>query len=150
MRPKEENQMIKEAKILRVTIRNPILDLVADHVGLLFEENGELVVYHNNPSPDNEQGGNIIRESLVDFMFERDLEYEETVWIDTVKFYQYVEANITREYHLLEYNCEQFITEALQGAKRSPQLITGSRVVRVIGIGLFSFLSYKIYKKINP
>lgn len=142
--------MIKEAKVLRVTIRNPLLDLIADHEGLLFEEDGQLVVYHNNPSPDNEHGGNIIKESLADFMEGRELEWEETVWIETIDFYAYVNANLTRQYHLIEYNCEQFIREALQGAKRSPQLLTAGKVLKVLGIGIISLVGYKFYKRLNP
>lgn len=136
--------MIIPAKIIKVTTRNFI---IIDHYGIMIIENGAPVVYHNDNFPENEVGGNVLRQSLDDFMAGRDYQDSKDVWIDANKFYNYVNHNLTMEYNLRTYNCEDFVNEALYGVKRSPQLRQWTIGAIVASVGIIGLIRYKLAKK---
>lgn len=132
--------MIQEVKILQVSTRRYML---INHFGILINEAGEEVVYHNDQDPFNRYGGNILRESLASFLDGRTLEGIKITSIDLSNLYAYIEENKAKKYNALTYNCEHFITEAIMGKKLSPQVIFYSLTTGVLS---FFGLKYLIKK----
>lgn len=136
--------MIIPAKIIKVTTRNFI---IIDHYGIMIIENGEPVVYHNDSTPENKVGGNVLRQTLAEFMEGREYQDSEQVWIDANKFYNYVNQNLLMEYNLRTYNCEDFVNEALYGVKSSPQLRNWTIGGIVAGVGIIGLIRYNLAKR---
>lgn len=110
-------------------------------------ENGEPVVYHNDSTPENKVGGNVLRQTLAEFMEGREYQDSEQVWIDANKFYNYVNQNLLMEYNLRTYNCEDFVNEALYGVKSSPQLRNWTIGGIVAGVGIIGLIRYNLAKR---
>ncbi len=135
------NKTLREGAIIRRKTINPFIT----HAGILIIENDLPVVYHNISSEKNDYGGNIIISSLEDFFRKGEFISYKNTSIKSKDVKRYYHNNIHRRYHLIKYNCEDFISEITTGKKGSNQRM---KYILISGISATLFAIRKYFIRI--
>jgi hypothetical protein len=117
-RKKKLKMDIRHGDIL-VTACYPFPGVPCQHRAIVFLECGEWWVFQNTPGLFNRWGGNIVQQRLEEFLENR------KVWkvinakmdIDCVRRYNH--ENRERRWHVLLFNCEDYVNQAASGKKFS-------------------------------
>jgi hypothetical protein len=103
-----------------ITARIDLLPVIY-HKGVILIKGPEIYVCHNTPNKVNESGGNIVIEKLSDFIKSRTIVGLERTSITASELEQAIKANNTKQFDLINYNCEHFIS-SIKGPTQSSQL----------------------------
>lgn len=127
---------LKTGDIIRARVRSmPFIF----HLGIIVEEPDGLYVYHNSPDYVNENGGNVLKTKLDEWLKERTI----TVVIHTNMPKEQIEEAVTKlsyqKYNCFNNNCETFISQIRFGIKSSPQ---ATWFIYAIGLVAVSALVY--------
>lgn len=89
------------------------------HVGIIIYDNGQPMVYNNTPKLKNIVGGNILAQPLDDFFKDRKLinTIPSNVCPDDVR--QYSDDMAHHTWDALQYNCEDYVNEIVNGRRYS-------------------------------
>lgn len=92
------------------------------HVGITCLYNGEMCVFHNTPSKTNGYGGNVICEPLYKFLSDRKINAIYPTNIPTEKILQNFNQIKNKKYNALNFNCESYINQLINGNTGTTQL----------------------------
>lgn len=91
------------------------------HVGIAIAEPQGVCIYNNTPTTSNAYGGNVVAQPLADFMQGRSfIKALSPPAYNTELVRQYAYNNRHRVWSASEYNCEDFVNEAIYQQAHSP------------------------------
>jgi hypothetical protein len=111
---------------------------LCQHLGIVYENNGEKMVYHNSPYNKNKFGGSVCCESYEDFI--KDREILKVVRTNVKKEEIFLASNRCKSdtWDSMFFNCEDFVNEVVDG-KRDSDL---RDVYKVAALGIMIILLY--------
>lgn len=116
--------------IIKSTIVNNGL---AFHTGIILVEDEKILIAHNTPMCKNSSGGNVIVETLDDFLADG---REIVRRVPTNLSYEHIIASIESvknvPFHIVDFNCDDFIFYVRTGKKRKSQLRTFEKRISAI------------------
>lgn len=105
---------------------------IANHYGIMFNENGIDYVLHNTPSKNN-ANGNVIIETYPEFIKGRTLLSKNFLDISIPQIKEYAYKNMGKKWDSIDYNCETLKNEIITGNSGSTIM---SRIIGISIIGL--------------
>lgn len=121
---------IRHGDILVTTCEG--IKIPCQHLAIVFYECGEYWVFQNTPSKFNAWGGNIVQQRLDDFLKERKVKQVIKAKMDIACVKRYNHENRELRWHVLKYNCEDYVNEAAAG-KRFSQLRRNYVIAGAVG-----------------
>ena len=106
---------------------------IANHYGIMFNENGIDYVLHNTPSKKNNANGNVIIETYPEFIKGRTLLSKNFLYISIPQIKEYAYKNMGKKWDSINYNCETLKNEIITGNSGSTIM---SRIIGISIIGL--------------
>jgi hypothetical protein len=107
---------------------------LANHYGILFNQNGIDYVLHNTPSKKNNSNGNVIIETYPEFIKGRTLLLKNFLDISIPQIKEYAYKNMGKKWDSVDYNCETLKNEIITGN-------SGTTIMtRIIGIGIIGLI----------
>ena len=107
---------------------------IANHYGVLFNENGIDYVLHNTPSKKNNANGNVIIETYPEFIKGRTLLSKNFLDISIPQIKEYAYKNMGKKWDSIDYNCETLKNEIITGN-------AGTTIMtRIIGISIIGLI----------
>ena len=107
---------------------------LANHYGILFNQNGIDYVLHNTPSKKNNSNGNVIIETYPEFIKGRTLLSKNFLDISIPQIKEYAYKNMGKKWDAVDYNCETLKNEIITGN-------SGTTIItRIIGIGIIGLI----------
>ena len=107
---------------------------LANHYGILFNQNGIDYVLHNTPSKKNNSNGNVIIETYPEFIKGRTLLSKNFLDITIPQIKEYAYKNMAKKWDAVDYNCETLKNEIITGN-------SGTTIVtRIIGISIIGLI----------
>lgn len=103
------------------------------HYGILFVDNGVQYVLHNTPSKKNNVLGNVIIETLPEFIKNRTLLETKQIDLSIYNIKKYAYENMHKKWDAVEYNCETLANEVISGSKGTTIM---TRILGFATIGL--------------
>lgn len=122
--------MMKPGTIIITTCSD--IPVFCHHVGVVSVD-GQ--VWNNTPAKKNRDGGNVVKQPIGEFMAGRRVIEAVSSEIDLGRLERYAESNSKRKWHPLDYNCEDFVEEAVNGKKFS--LLKNTWVILLIIIAIY-------------
>jgi hypothetical protein len=89
------------------------------HVGIVYKKNNKEFVFHNAPTNVNKYGGSVVSEPLYEFKKNREIYRVVPTYAknkDIIKVTQRVKYEV---WDSMLFNCEDYITEIVQGYRES-------------------------------
>lgn len=110
---------MKPGTIIITTCKD--IPLFCHHIGVVGK-NGE--VWNNTPAKENSIGGNVVRQPIREFMSGRKVIEIHNEVVDVEQIETYAASVMHKRWHPTEFNCEDFVEEAVTGKKYSLLKIT--------------------------
>ena len=110
------------------------------HYGIIERNQEGLFIWHNHPSKKNQDGGNVIKEPLEEWIKGRDIISYQNTGIDIADINTMYEAIKEHKYDFINFNCEHFVNFA-----SSKKYVSG-QVIKLTGIALLGILVYYLIK----
>jgi len=111
------------------------------HYGIVDKSKDGLFIYHNHPDKVNSVGGNVVRESLENWIKGRDILGVEKTGMD-ISDIEAMYASLKKEkYNFLHFNCEHVVNFAKGNNFISPQ------VIKWTSIAIVGLITYIIIRK---
>lgn len=95
------------------------IKIPCQHRAIAYMECGQWWVFQNTPSKFNTYGGNIVSTPLDEFLAQRKLHRVINANLDLDCVRQYNSDNRERKWHVLEFNCEDYVNEVASGNRYS-------------------------------
>lgn len=92
------------------------------HKGLIVLEENQVYVWHNTPMYKNQFGGSVIKETLQDWLKSRTITKCEKTDLDKTEIETLSNQMKHKPFHLLNFNCEQYVFLIKDKVSKSPQL----------------------------
>lgn len=132
---------LKTGDVIKTTCHNIPMCF---HVGVCVVEKDEVHIYHCTPSTTNSKGGNVVCQTLTEFMKLGDNVREMIdVYSTNLKEHQikkYSERNADKKWDAIEYNCETFINNLLKNGIQTTQLERGL-IIGIVALAVFLFIT---------
>ena len=96
------------------------------HLAIVYVENGTVYVFNNAPSVQNKYGGNIVFQSLDEFIGtgvdERKMLDVYSSPLNESQILEYTNKNKKRKWDDIVFNCESYVNEMFKNGEESTQL----------------------------
>ncbi len=119
------------------------------HYGIILEKNGEIKIIHNSPNEKNNYEGNILVNSLQEFVETRKIVNVQRTNITREKIIMAIDKYKSLPFGLFTFNCEHFIFEIRDGRSHSPQLINAFKILVTILMIAYSIKNRLLIRKTN-
>jgi hypothetical protein len=107
---------------------------IANHYGIMFNENGIDYVLHNTPGKKNNANGNVIIETYPEFIKGRTLLSKNFLDMPILQIKEYAYKNMGKKWDSINYNCETLKNEIITGN-------SGTTIMtRIIGISIIGLI----------
>jgi len=127
--------------ILKAEVNNPFVY----HYGIVIIKDGQIEVVHNAAKKKNNHGGNIVSESLKDFLKTRRIVHVQRTKIKRDRIIKMIDKYKSIPFNIFTFNCEQFIFEIRDGTPSSQQLRQG-----LFNIVTFFVIASMLWKRMMP
>lgn len=89
------------------------------HLGIVYSKGDKKYVFHNAPTQINKYGGTIISEKAEAYLKNREVYRIVSTRVSNEKILQATKYNRTQVWDSLLFNCEDFISEIVEGERNS-------------------------------
>lgn len=89
------------------------------HTGIVYSKGNKKYVFHNAPTNQNKYGGTIVSESLDKYVKNREIYRIVSTGVKNDEILSVVRRNRTEVWDSLLFNCEDFVTEIVEGGRTS-------------------------------
>lgn len=89
------------------------------HLGIVYSKGDKKYVFHNAPNQMNQYGGTIISESAETYLKNREIYRVVNTSVSNEKILHTTNLNRTQVWDSLIFNCEDFISEIVEGERNS-------------------------------
>ena len=107
---------LKEGDVIYTNCDNYIL---CYHLGIVYSKDDKKYVFHNAPNQMNKYGGTIISESAETYLKNREIYRVVSTSVSNEKILHTTNLNKTQVWDSLIFNCEDFISEIVEGERNS-------------------------------
>lgn len=91
-----------------VKVKAEFLPLIF-HYGIVFRKGDEYMIYHNDPSKKNKEGGNVVMEKMDTWLIGKEIVEVTSTSLDTHDIENIVMQLKRNSYDLVHFNCEHFV-----------------------------------------
>lgn len=113
------------------------------HYGIVIKDDVEFSILHNDPDKINKSGGNIIKETLKDWIKNKEIVEVSSTNANKDEIYAIAENLKKLKYDLIHFNCEHFVNFVNKQKNVSPQVLNWLLVLSSITIAFFIVKKYK-------